>query len=453
MLAILVRSSNVSLMPIFDGAIAVRNKLFREAAIQNLAVGERLDTAVQVVSAGTVLVVAAAAAFVVTAMVWSVLGRVPTRIYGEGMLLREGSITDVTSMADGQVQHVLAAVGDVVDENAPLAYIDQPELKKQRSLLENKVSELSDKYRQLASLDEEGRALKRSVFHQQRAAVTFAVAASKRQLTFYQHKLSEDETLLAKGLMTPAAVAETRQKVLDLNDAIYAKQAEGGSIAFNVLESNRTLEERKYDLSMQVSETKRELEEVEKKIDTQSVVFAKVRGRVIELKVTDGDAVTRGRAIATLEAAPGQQTDLVAEIYLPAQDGKRAKQGMPIKLAPSVVKAEEDGFIEGVVESVSPFPVSEQAMLRTVRNPSLVESLLKQGPVYAVHVRVNADSRTPSGLQWSNGHGPNIQIASGTPVHGLITVRTRHPIELVIPALERLVTDAPAEGSVASSAH
>jgi HlyD family secretion protein len=423
----------------------MKEALYRKAALQNLVVAERLDTAVQVVNPAASIVVLAAAASIATAMVWAVTGRVPSRVYGDGLLLRRGSIVDVTSMADGQVQHVAVAVGDNVKENDTIAYIDQPELKKQRTLLQAKLDELTEKFTELASLDATGGEIKHAVFNQQRAAVAFAVTETKKQLSFYEQKLKADEVLLEKGLTTPAAVAETRQKVLDLHDAIHVRQTEGRTIAFDVLESKRTFEERKYDLSMQVSETRRDLEELEKKIDTQSVVLAKATGRVIEVKVTDGDAVSRGRPIATLEAAPNGPADLVAEVYVPAQDGKRAKPGMQVKLSPSVVKPEEDGYLEGVVDAVSPFPVSEESMVRAVRNQSFVNALLKDGPVYEVHVRVESDPTTANGLRWSNGHGPSAQIASGTPVHGLITVRTRRPIELVIPALERIVTDTPAD--------
>jgi HlyD family secretion protein len=302
----------------------------------------------------------------------------------------------------------------------------------------------------LASMDQRGGALKHAVLNQQRASVTFVIAESKKQLTFYKQKLISDETLLEKGLTTPTTVAESRQRVLDLTDAIYLKQTEGRNISFNSLDSQRLLEERKYDLSMQVSETKRELEELDKRIDTQSVVLAKASGRVLELKVTEGDAVSRGRAIATLEAAPTGQVDLVAEIYIPAQDGKYAKAGMPIELAPSIVKPEEDGYLQGFVESVSPFPVSAQSMMRTVRNDNFVTALLARGPVYAARVRVTADPRTVSGLRWSNGRGPNLPVASGTPVHGLVTVKTRRPIELVIPAVKRLISgSSPADTALA----
>jgi HlyD family secretion protein len=123
---------------------------------------------------------------------------------------------------------------------------------------------------------------------------------------------------------------------------------------------------------------------------------------------------------------------------------------MPIKLAPSIIKPEEEGYLEGVVQSVSPFPVSAQSILRTVRNETLVNALLARGPVYAVHARVDADTTTASGLRWSNGRGPSLQVVSGTPVHGLITVKSRRPIDLIIPALKRLVTDAPSDTAAAA---
>jgi HlyD family secretion protein len=421
----------------------MKQQLFRRVALDNLAVVERLDTAVQVVGPATSLVVLAAIAFIVTSATWALYGRVPTRVYGEGFLLHEGSIVDVTSMADGQMEHMIVGVGDIVKENDPIARVDQPELKKQQSLLEAKLQELGKKFAQLEGLDEQGSALKHSVFKQARAALSYTIGETTKQLSFYEDKLRADETLLAKGLTTPTTVAETRQKVLDLRDAIFAKQAGERNIAFDALDARRNLESRKYDLGMQVSQTKRELEELQKRIETQSVILAKASGRVIEVKLSDGDAVIRGRSIATLEVAPHGPAGLVADVYIPAEDGKRVQAGMAIKLAPAVTKPEDDGYLEGTVDAVSPFPVSEQSMLRVVRNPNIVHALLKDGPVYEAHVRVTADPHTPSGLHWSSGQGPAIQIASGTPVHALVTVRVRRPIELIIPALARLVTDVP----------
>ena len=98
---------------------------------------------------------------------------------------------------------------------------------------------------------------------------------------------------------------------------------------------------------------------------------------------------------------------------------------MTIKLAPSVVKPEEDGYLQGVVESVSPFPVSEQSMLRAVRNESLVWRSWR-GPVYEARVRVGSDPPRPAASGGRTDRAGN-QIASGTPVHGLVTVKTRRP--------------------------
>jgi HlyD family secretion protein len=246
-----------------------QNIAYRQAALQNLAVAERLDTAVQVVGPATSMVVFGAACLIVTALVWAVIGRVPLRVYGDGLLLREGSIVDVTSMADGQVQELVVSVGDIVKENDILARIDQPELKKQRSLLQAKLDELSQKDARLVSIDKQGNALKHAVFSQQREAVTFVVEESKKQLAFLKEKLTADEALLAKGLVTPGAVAETRQRVLDMTDSIYMKQAEGRNISFSALDAQRVLQERTYDLGMEVSETTRELEELDKRTSSR----------------------------------------------------------------------------------------------------------------------------------------------------------------------------------------
>jgi len=420
-------------------------RLFRQSALQHLNIAERLDTAVRVVSPGASMVVASAAVLVASGLIWAMIGRVPSRVYGDGILLQSGQVIDVTSMADGQVQHVAVSVGDTVHKDDVIAFIDQPELKKQQALLQVRISELSSRYTHLESLGEQGRDLKQAVLTRRKEAVTYSIQESETQLVLYKQKLTSDMALLKEGLTTPTIVAEARQKVLTLQDAINAHYAEQQDIAFNVLESTKALEEQRYDLATKVSDVRRELEELQKKIDTQSLVVAKAAGQVIELKVTEGDVVVRGRPVATIEVAPAERADLVAQVYVPVQDGKRVHPGMGIKLAPSVVKPEEDGYLDGVVESVSSYPISEESMLRAVRNGSLVSSLLKAGPVYEARVRVRTDSTTPSGLKWSSGRGPAIRIASGTPVHGLVTVRTRHPIELVLPALGRILMDTSTE--------
>jgi len=415
----------------------------RQAALQHLNVAERLDTAVRVVSPGVSLVVAAAGVLITIGLVWAFYGRVPSRVYGDGILLQNGQVLDVTSMADGQVQHIAVAVGDSVRRDDVIAYIDQPELKKQQSLLQARFDELGMRSAQLANLAQKHRELKEAVLARRRTAVAYAIGEGGEELKLYEKKVASEEALLAQGLTTPSNLAEARQKVLTLRDFINTRHADRQDIAFSALDSTKVLEEQRFDLAIKLSDVRRELEELEKKNDTQGVVLAKASGQIIELKVTDGDAVIRGRPIATIEVASPERGDLVAQVYVPVQDGKRVKSGMPIKLAPSVVKPEEYGYLDGVVDSVSPYPTSEESMFRAVRNGSLVTSLLKAGPVYELRVHVHVDNGTPSGLKWSNGRGPAIRIASGTPVRGLVTVRTRRPIELVLPAFERALMDTP----------
>jgi HlyD family secretion protein len=416
----------------------MRHDLYRPAALKHMALSERFDTAVSVVGAGSWLVVVAAVALVAITLVWAICGRVPIRVYGEGLLVREGSIVDVTSMAEGQVRRMVVTVGDAVREGEPIAYVEQPELETQRTLLEGKLDEIEKSYHELVALDRKAEARKSRVFAIQQTAVNASLRAMRTQLAFYEQKLLADTELQAQGLVVPALVAETRQRVVDIRDEIFAKQAQGGTIAFDSIEAQRTLVQRKGELALGVSQARRELEELEKRIDMQSVVVAKIAGRVLEMKVTEGDAVTRGRAIATIEVTPAGE-ELVAELYVPARDGKRVQPGMALKLAPSVLRPEEDGYLEATVKSVSPFPVTEQSMLRAIRNDSLVKSLLKDGPVYEVRGLVTRDRSTASGLRWSNGSGPPMQVVGGTPTRGLISVRARRPIEYVIPAWKRLV--------------
>ena len=66
------------------------NQLFRKSAIEKLASPERLDVLMQVTSPVGWVAIGTVAFILACAIVWSVVGSIPTRIDGQGILLRGG---------------------------------------------------------------------------------------------------------------------------------------------------------------------------------------------------------------------------------------------------------------------------------------------------------------------------------------------------------------------------
>ena len=70
------------------------NALFRKAALDKLASPERLDVLVRVTSPTGWLALLTLGAVIVGVVIWGIVGSIPDRIDGQGILLRGGSIRD-----------------------------------------------------------------------------------------------------------------------------------------------------------------------------------------------------------------------------------------------------------------------------------------------------------------------------------------------------------------------
>jgi len=74
-------------------------------------------------------------------------------------------------------------------------------------------------------------------------------------------------------------------------------------------------------------------------------------------------------------------------------------------------------------------------MQAALGNPELVKTFSAQGAPYAAHVRLSADSASPSGYLWSTDEGPPQKLSAGTTASAEVTVHTQAPISLVLPLL------------------
>ena len=178
---------------------------------------------------------------------------------------------------------------------------------------------------------------------------------------------------------------------------------------------------------------RRQLQLLRTQRDRLSAVRSPYKGRVIEVLIDAGAVVQAGQAVVTVER-PDQQLDCF--VFVPTA-GKRIRQGMPVRVAPSGVSWEEYGYIAGTVRSISDAPLSPVAMNVYLHNETLVRQFSSQGAAYLVVVDLAEDPATPSGLRWTSGAGPPLQFGSGTLVRATTTLREQAPITLVVPALRR----------------
>lgn len=157
-------------------------------------------------------------------------------------------------------------------------------------------------------------------------------------------------------------------------------------------------------------------------------------GRVLDVLVKKGDLLQAGEPVLILEPDAGGES-LEAVIYVPAEEGKKIRQGMDALISLSVVKKEEYGYLRGQVKSVAGYPSTFEGVAREVGSKELAQHLMGTGTPIAVRVGLMRDPGTPNGYRWTNDLGPDMQINSGILCQGLITVRKVRPITLLFPAL------------------
>jgi hypothetical protein len=100
---------------------------FRQAALERLASPEQLDHLIQVTSPRGWLALAGVCGLVAAAIGWGILGRIPTVVAGQGILVRDGGVQTVAAPVAGQLTDLLVGRGDSVREEQPVARLLQVE--------------------------------------------------------------------------------------------------------------------------------------------------------------------------------------------------------------------------------------------------------------------------------------------------------------------------------------
>ena len=154
-------------------------------------------------------------------------------------------------------------------------------------------------------------------------------------------------------------------------------------------------------------------------------------GRVDQILIEKGMLLERGQQVAVIKK--GNQP-LQAFVFLAGGQGKQLKKGMQVHVLPSTVEAEEVGYIQGEVTSVSKFPVTEVEMLLLLENQSLVDTLRTGGGQHRVDVKLLRDPSTPSGFKWSSSQGPPFAITRGTLCTATFVLDEERPVNLVLPS-------------------
>ncbi|MEA5627193.1 NHLP bacteriocin system secretion protein [Nostoc sp. UHCC 0251] len=472
--------------------ITQKHHLFRKEALERISSPERLDQIMQVVSFQKWIPLAAFGTLIISVVFWSVVGRIPVTVNGQGMLVFPSKVVALQSLGAGRLLTLKVRVGDVVKKGQVIATIDQAELQKKLQQSRAKLEQLQYQDSNASALQQQRIGLDQVVLQQHRfnlenslqSARTVSVLLREKGLESIhsdRHNLQQRlqtirdllptlrrryeirQQLFQEGVISGDTVLASRQELIDgeakVNDAqsqlkqLDVKEADAQRQYLENLNSIRDIQAQLKELDTkkasqaqqdldaltnrkkEIQETEREIAQLQLQLKNTSQIISLYTGQVIELSASPGQLIVQGTAIGSIEAQdPGGK--LMSVAFFPAGEGKKLKSGMKLQITPTTVKREEFGGIVGTIGEISTFPITQEGAVRSVGSAEVVKGLLAQGPQLEAFATLEPDPSTFSSWKWSSSRGPRQKITSGTPTTVRVTVEERAPISFVFPILK-----------------
>ena len=407
-------------------------EMFRKSALARLASPEQLDQLMEVTDTRAWWTLAALGALVVAALVWSMVGRIPTTIEGTGILLREGGVFDVQTIAGGQVIEMDVVEGQAVRAGQLIGRVAQPEMARQITEARQIIADLEDRRTQTSGYSKAELTSRLSTLEQRRVSLETDTASVRSEIQWLTSRLTAQQEAQRLGLVTGEQVQAVRQQQdaarghFD-NDLTSLRQ-----IRVDIIAAQQSTSVSVRAVDDQLADARRRLQTIEGRMQQAERVVSTQAGRVLEVKTDVGSIVAAATPVVSVELA---SRPLRAMLVVPTQ-GRVTKPGMRVRVVPSTVSWQEDGFIVGTVESVSETPVTMQRLQRLLHNDALSQNLMSRGAMYLVEASLQKGN-TVSGFKWTTQKGPSQPVTTGMLASGRITVDEQRPISLVIPMLRK----------------
>jgi HlyD family secretion protein len=117
--------------------------LLRKAALEKMSSPEQLDMAMRVTSPASWIALSACGVLIVTAVVFSIVGRMPIKIDSSGILLRGDQVQTIQVVANGVIDRLDVKEGDLIEEGQVVAHLDLPELEGEIRASKDRISDLT----------------------------------------------------------------------------------------------------------------------------------------------------------------------------------------------------------------------------------------------------------------------------------------------------------------------
>jgi HlyD family secretion protein len=178
-------------------------RIFREAAIERLSNPEQLDHVVGVTRPFDWMAAAALALGFAFLFAWSVLGRIPTRVSGEGILLSSGGrLIDAVSAVSGKLASLDVGIGDEVRRDQVIARVVQTETEQRLQQARDVLREREREHAELTGAIARETDAKLANYAAQEAGLADVIATAEQRTSYLTDEVAKLEPAAAGGFVT-----------------------------------------------------------------------------------------------------------------------------------------------------------------------------------------------------------------------------------------------------------
>ena len=406
--------------------------VFRKVSLERLSSPERLDLAWKVTNPKEWMALLGIFVLIGAATVWGFKGSLATKVIAQGVIIHRGGVVNIVAPGTGQVVRLAVNVGDSVHANQVIAEIAQPGQLERIKVTQGALDDAKRERERQMRVKTDGANLQLEALARQRANAEREIVELGEQVRIVNEQIPVDEELLSRGLITKQQSLATRQKKVELEGRIADRQAQIKQFDAQKFTTENQPKESDVDMQARITDIERNLAALEEDLAITSKVVSPYTGRVLELKVYRGSAVSDGTPMVSIQPDAGS---LEALVYLSAVEAKDVKPGMAAQISPGTVRREDYGFMIGNVAFVADYPATPVAMMSVLGNESLVQSITAAGPVTEVHIDLDP-APTASGFKWSSRQGPPQRISSGTLCSAQVVTSHDAPVTFVVPMVK-----------------
>ncbi|MBT73828.1 MAG: NHLP bacteriocin system secretion protein [Gammaproteobacteria bacterium] len=416
--------------------MADENKIFRQVALDRISSPDHLDRLVAVTDGRGWLLLVTLGMLIAALIAWAWYGAIPTQVQAQGILInRDSQVADAMTPGSGVLTDITVALNSHIKKGDVVANIRQALIEQRLTSTRELVAERSRELKVLEESNKRVRKGKVQNFKEQKATLRESITFGEVRLEASDSRLTKMEQF-EEGTIPQVQLEEARTEVATIRQEIADSRNDILGLDANELDLITQQDESLRRVQQSLAEAQRSQREMERQLEQESRVIAPIDGRVTEIKLSEGNVVTHGQAVLSIE---GAGEGLEALLFISTAHGKKVIPNMDVRIEPAAFRKEEYGALIGKASWISDFPVSREGLGAKLQNQALVESYFREGAPYEVRVDLVRDEQTPSGYRWTSGKGPQSKITSGSTVLAKIVIKEQRPAEMVIPLLKHTV--------------